>query len=307
MKTTFAGILFVLAAVGSPASPQNLSPSPTPGPAPAPASAPAPANVSDDLVAQLSQRIQANPNNIASYVQLGRIYLDRGDNDSAIATLTQAIKVDPYAYHALFNRARAYRRKGDLSDALADYNRTVQLDPHTAFGAYTNRGQIYLQQGNLAQAITDETQSIAINPRKALPYVLRAKSYLRQGGSGPAAADLTAALQLQPDNLAALSTQAWLLATCPDASLRNGPLAVQDATRACELTNWENPGFIDILAAACAEAGDFDNAVKWETQYLQRPIPTRDGPQAQARLALYRSHQAWHSTVTPPAPTGDDD
>jgi hypothetical protein len=58
-----------------------------------------------------------------------------------------------------------------------------------------------------------------------------------------------------------LNNIAWLLATCPDAAFRNGPEAVRVATRACELTGYAKPLLIGTLAAAQAEARDFQAAI----------------------------------------------
>ncbi len=82
---------------------------------------------------------------------------------------------------------------------------------------------------------------------------------------------------------------------CPLAQFRSGPQAVQEATTACDLTHWQNNAMLDTLAAACAEAGDFDDAVKWESQTLQNPSPD-DATVAdrQARLQLYRNGQPYH-------------
>jgi len=98
-----------------------------------------------------------------------------------------------------------------------------------------------------------------------------------------------AALQNTPRALNAL---AWFLATCPDDSIRNGAEAVRHATKACELTYWQEWPYIDTLAAAWAENGDFKRAVEYEQQALQLKgldEPTRK--KTADRIALYLKRQ----------------
>jgi Flp pilus assembly protein TadD len=88
---------------------------------------------------------------------------------------------------------------------------------------------------------------------------------------------------------------AWVLATAPKASTRDGKKAIDYAMKACELSNWTDSETVSTLAAAYAETGDFDNAIKWQRKYLEYPnltgsvyVDDRD------RLALYEARKPYH-------------
>jgi tetratricopeptide (TPR) repeat protein len=81
---------------------------------------------------------------------------------------------------------------------------------------------------------------------------------------------------------------ARLLATAPYDALRDGKKAVQYATKAAELTNWQDAKVLDTLAAAYAEAGNFDDAIKWENKALTFPEFAKNfGAVGGQRLQLY--------------------
>jgi tetratricopeptide (TPR) repeat protein len=71
------------------------------------------------------------------------------------------------------------------------------------------------------------------------------------------------------DFVQSLNGLAWVLSTSPIDDLRDGKRAVELATKACELTQFKEPRFLDTLAAAYAESNDFDSAVKWSEKTLE--------------------------------------
>jgi serine/threonine-protein kinase len=82
--------------------------------------------------------------------------------------------------------------------------------------------------------------------------------------------------------------------------VRNGERARDCATRACELTEWAIPGFLDTLAAACAECGEFDDAVRWQ----EKAIDLLDDDET--RRADYRSRLERYRAGRPVRAVGGD-
>ena len=101
---------------------------------------------------------------------------------------------------------------------------------------------------------------------------------------------------------------AWLKSTCWDDSVRDGKLAVELASKACGLTEWKDLYFLETLAAAYAEAAQFDDAVKWEKKALEQPdvLEPAGLEQAKAQLKLFEAHKPYHEPRPEPAPGPKD-
>ena len=119
--------------------------------------------------------------------------------------------------------------------------------------------------------------------------VLHARSRER----AKAVADLDRALQLDPQNPDVLNGRAWFRATCPNATYRDGAQAIASATKACELAEWKEPGLLDTLAAAYAEAGNFAAAVKWQTKAIAMDTDSQEKAGFEERLKLYQSNKPY--------------
>src|SRR5205807_9690804 len=112
-------------------------------------------------------------------------------------------------------------------------------------------------------------------------------------------ADLARAVEVQPDSSRYRNQLAWLLATCPRDEYRNGAQAVFHATRAAELTEWQDGNILDTLAAAYAECGRFAEAVQWADKAVEL-APPQIKEAVRSHLHLYRAGKPFRTQ--PPAP-----
>jgi tetratricopeptide (TPR) repeat protein len=104
------------------------------------------------------------------------------------------------------------------------------------------------------------------------------------------------AIRIDPQNAEAHNGLAWQLSTARQQEIRNGRLAVELALKACELTQWKNPNHLDTLAAAYAEAGQFDEAIRWQQAALaSAEFEQRSGEAARQRLSLYQEGKPFHN------------
>jgi tetratricopeptide (TPR) repeat protein len=158
-----------------------------------------------------------------------------------------------------FDRGNAAADRKDYDTAIAEFTEAIRLDPESD-GAYHNRAGAYADKGEYARAIADYTEAI----------------------------------RLAPDEPASLTSRAWPLATCPDAGLRDGKRAVELAKRACQLSGWKDANDLENLAAACAECGQFDQAVKWQTRAIAVGTGLEDPDEADRRLELYKAGKPYH-------------
>ena len=188
------------------------------------------------------------------------IYTSAGDDDKAIADFTKAIELNKATLKrndvaiSYFNRGTSYNHKEEYENAIADFNKAISLDPAN-IGFYRNRATAYFHTRNHKGEMADLNRALQQNSPKASDY----------------------------------NSVAWFLATCPQADLRDGKRAVQNATKACEMTNWKHGDYIDTLAAAYAEAGEFEQAVRREQEALQLPDMQSKQDEAKARVVLYQS------------------
>ena len=131
----------------------------------------------------------------------------------------------------------------------------------------------------------------------ALWFASRGQGYEQQVEYSRAANAFESAAAAAPWHAEMLNLLARFQATYSEAEFRNGARAVENATKAYELSQWDSYYYIDTLAAACAESGRFEQAVEWQCQAITKlPLDVRPGSRAQyqAKLQLYQAGQTYH-------------
>ena len=211
----------------------------------------------------------------------------------AINYYTDVIDKDPTDERAISCRCWAYMAVGEYDRALKDGEEAVRLNP-TSTAWRNNRGEVYIKRKEYDKAIAEFTDVLDSNPRYFFALYNRSEAFLRSRQFAKAKLDIEAALVNEPKVPGLHMNLARVLATAPDAKLRDGKKAVESAKRAVDMLKYRDGRYLDTLAAALAEAGEFDKAVETQQKALDDPEFMRDeAAAARKRLELYRQKKPY--------------
>jgi cytochrome c-type biogenesis protein CcmH/NrfG len=191
---------------------------------------------------------------------LGTILLQQGRVDEAIARFERAIEIRSQNAPAHDNLAKAFLRKGQFADAMVESRKLLEIQPEN-LEVRNILGTVLIQQGRIREAVEQWQET----------------------------------LRRDPNNGNANSNLAWVLATCPEQSLRDGNRAVQLAEEASQLSGGKNAVVLRTLAAAYAENGRFTDAI--DAARRGAALANQQGNSSLAAefehsIALYQSHTA---------------
>ncbi len=278
----------------------------------------------DEALEHVNHIIETQPN-ILAYTLRAQIWTLENQLDKAIEDINAATKLAPDDFGLILMRARLYHAAGQDELAKVDVEKVLQTQPAfvpgtelrasilASLGQFGEAAQdiatlvkrdpsnilLKLQQAIYLNAAGESRKSIELfteilqqDPENGVACRGRADAYLNVGAHKEALADYEVAVKKAEDDSGILNNFAWVLATSPDDSLRDGKRAIELGIKACELTEYKEAHILSTLAAAYAEAGDFDNARKWSEKAVELGDDSVKA-QLQQELESYRQEKPW--------------
>lgn len=286
----------------------------------------------DEALVAADKLREIEPASVAPLNLRARVHAMQGNHQAALHDMEEAMRMDSNNASLYLARADIYREMKQYDNALADVDRAMALKPDLD-PARQLRTMLLIEAdrqnealGELQQAIEEEPDNVELRqqlavlyntlerPRKSIEvyeeilakdpenvFALRGRgdAMLAIGEHEKAIGSYEKALKLRPEDPGTLNNLAWVLATTPKDKLRDAKRATELATKACELTDYDQAHILSTLAAAYAEAGDFQTARKWAEQAVEKGGEDQK-EQLQAELESYRSEKPWRELLTAP-------
>jgi tetratricopeptide (TPR) repeat protein len=245
----------------------------------------------DQAIACFQRTLEMQPGYAKAYCNLGNALMKQGHTDQAVFLFEKAIAIQPDYSKVEYNLANALFDLGRLDEAVGHYRKALERESDNTEARF-NLGNTFLNLGRSEEAIGQYRAVLQLKPEYAGALNNLGAALMQAGHIAEAVDEYRKALETQPENVDALNNLAWVLATCPLASLRDGAKAVALAHKAVQLSAGNNPLTWRTLAAAEAEVGHYAEAVEAAQQALQLTGRQNNDALASAlqrELELYRT------------------
>jgi tetratricopeptide (TPR) repeat protein len=263
----------------------------------------------EEAAAEFAGALAVDPDSAEAHNNLGRLLAGKGNLEEAIAHFQRAQELLPGSApvrhslaQALTSLGRRLALTGRFDEAIVQFQKALEATPDSA-EVHNGLAVALVKKGRLDEAIAHLEKAVAISPEFAEGYFnLGDTLYYLEGKSAEALGAWRNVLRIDPNHVPVLNQTAWVLATSPEASLRDGVQAVAFAERAARLSGGREAAILDTLAAAYAEAGRFADAVRITSQTLDLAKKQSNRQQVEVlegRMALYGGGTPFRDTRQP--------
>ncbi len=251
----------------------------------------------DEGIELIEAALKLEPDWGRAHVGLGTALAMRGDPAAGIEHFETAIELNPDYGTAHHNLGYTLLLMGKLDRAVYHLQRAVALRP-TMPKAEGSLADALARLGRFDDAILHYKTALEQDASDYEAHRGLARAWIGKGRPEKAIAALERVVELRPDDVSALANVAWQRATSPSAEVRDGDRAVELATRARDLTRGSDPAILDVLGAAYAEAGRFQEAVLAATEAARLAAESTpdDVAAIAARAALYRGGRPYRTS-----------
>ena len=253
----------------------------------------------DNAIAHYRSALQMQPDSWDAEYNLGTALVAKGQVDEAILHCERAVGMRPTDPDAQVSLGNVLFAKGRIDEAIAHYQKAITAQPDHFLARYS-LGHALLEKGELDGAIQFSRSALLLRPSDADCHTTLAIALEEKGEPTEAIQHYKKALELAPESISTLTNLAWLLATSQNASVRNGPKAIELATQADRLVGGTNTLVLRTLAAAYAENGEFANAIRTAQSAMQ--LARMHGEESLTtdlvqQIALYRLGMPYRDTA----------
>jgi tetratricopeptide (TPR) repeat protein len=251
----------------------------------------------DDAIAQYQSAVELRPDSANFHNVLANAFFQKGQVPEAISEYQKALEIETDFPEAHYNLGYCYAQAGRLEEAIAQYQSALGQRPGSA--TYHNAlGNAFFQKGQIDDAIRQYEATVEIEPGFAETMYNLGFCLAQKGEARDAIAAYRKAMVLHPEFIPAQTSLAWLLATWPDATMRNGSEGIALAEKANELSGNKDPRTLRTLAAAYAEGGRFPEAITTAKQALGlAPAQSKLGNELRDEIELYQKNSPLRTTA----------
>ncbi len=242
---------------------------------------------------RFAKAVHVDPHYANAHNYLATVLRDMRRRDEARYHYGQALRAHPQFRQAYFNLGTLELSEGNAAKAVEHFQRAIQLEPNYGI-AHNSLAKALSSLGRIEEAIHHGQEAVRITPKSANAHNNLALLLARQCRYADAIRHYRQAQRLQPNLMPVMVGLAWVLVTADDPRLRDGDEGLRLAQEASLSANNQNATALDVLAAAYAENGQFDDALRIARRGLEQSQAAQVPALVelfQRRIRLYESRQ----------------